>query len=195
MPALPDARPARPGRYTYSATVDGVAGPASLVVRDVRAGRFTERLSVGGSVNQRTVRWQAGQTSLLDTYSRSGSCAYDPAPTDLLLPLRSGASWRTRGTCHPTDGSIDMAEQARITGAATVRLEGKDTPVWVIERSTTMTARSAGTTVVSETRRTDLFAPGLGLIVYQAGRSAAPDENGKVRTSTWTLELASASAR
>jgi hypothetical protein len=35
----------------------------------------------------------------------------------------------------------------------------------------------------------ELFAPGLGLIVYETGKAAAPNAGGSVTTSTWTMAL------
>jgi hypothetical protein len=177
--------PPAAGHYVYDARFDGQPSTATLDIRSISGGRTIEAETSNGSTRRRVLRWTSTAVSIVS----SGSCTYASPPPELTLPLAKDAAWQARGTCRTGSGSLVFDERSRVVRAARVLVGGKPVDVWVIARRSTMTASGAGTKVVRQTARTDLFAPALGLVVYESGHSASPDESGTVRNSSWELAL------
>ena len=173
------------GHYVYDARVDGATSTGTLDIRSISGGRTIEIQTVGETTRRRVLRWSASSVAVVS----SGACTYATPPPELVLPLAKDASWRSRGTCKTGSGTLAFDERVRVSRAARVPVGGKPVDVWVIQRRSTVTASNSTARIVRQTARTDLFAPALGLVVYESGQSAAPDASGIVRNSTWELAL------
>ena len=184
---LPPVRPPAAGHHAYDARIDGTASTATLDIRAISGGRTIESQTMDGKTRRRVLRWTADAVSIVS----SGSCTYPTPPPELTLPLAKDVRWRSHGTCRSGSASLTFDERARVLRAARVNVNGKPVDVWVIQRRSTMTASGSAGKIVRQTARTDLFAPVLGLVVYESGSGAMPDATGVVRTSSWELALRS----
>ena len=66
---------------------------------------------------------------------------------------------------------------------------GSTVDTWVIDRRVVLTYRGQGVSTVSDATSTELFAPDLGLPVFQMSRTQLPQPDGTVRTVEASEEL------
>ena len=197
-PAPPTVPPAQ-GSYAYDVTFDGQVSQAAFTVtdHDNPGGHVVQdqTWSTSAGTRQSGVEWSADSEWLVRSESDGGSsCTYQPPVQWLQLPLHAGVQWEGQSSCSYTDdhGTLMRVQQstaARVTSAASALLDGRRVFCWVVERDIVTAAATADATATSETRTTDLFAPALGLFVYETGKSAVPQPDGTVATDTWTAEL------
>lgn len=138
-----------------------------------------------GVDDERISNWTADAMTVVDR----GSCALTPPLVGLELPLRTGQQWHSTSTCESRGGTVRWDEDAKVVGSATTEVHGRRTATWIIERATTTTASTGSATAVSEQHTSELFAPALGLVVYETGKVARPDRSGQIVSSSWTREL------
>ena len=191
--------PPAPGSYAYTVSFDGRASQAAFTVAN-RGGDGGDLIQVqtwstSASTERSGGEWSSDAERLAWSESDGASaCTYEPPVPWLQLPLAVGARWQGRSSCSYSDdqGTLVRVQQstaARVASAATALVGGRRVFCWVVERDVVTAAMTTDATATSETRTTDLFAPALGLFVYETGKSAVPQPDGTVATDTWTAEL------
>ena len=184
-PAARGRAPA-PGTYHYSGGSAG-AGPARAdVVVTVEAdgsGRglvhqiMTLPFGEAGALRTNVV-WSATgmswQHSEVQAAGLAPTCDWMPATTEYRFPLAVGATWSTDSSCTGSvlgqSATIHRVEQARVTGTAEATVGAAKIPVWVIERTTTITTSTTVQRGQSRTEQTitiEHFSPDRGLFVYR----------------------------
>ena len=76
----------------------------------------------------------------------SQDCSWTP-PFAEIGPLAAGSSWSLDSTCRTDVGGIDttfvVTGTGRVVGTATIGFEGRDVPVWQVERDRTTSIRAS----------------------------------------------------
>ncbi len=85
--------------------------------------------------------------------------------------------------------SLHVVEQAKVGSLARTTIDAVPIQVFVIERHRLFTESGAGASLTTEWQATDLFAPSLGLAVYEVAKTVAPNQDGSVTTTTTVSEL------
>ena len=80
-------------------------------------------------------------------------------------------------------------EQAAVTKRARTQVGGRSLDTWVIEREVALTIEAETFTTTTVSVSTELFAPELGLAVFQTTRVDVPMPDGQVRSAQTSEEL------
>ncbi len=187
----------RQGTYRYryagtSLTVDGTL----TVTTGPGATRQTHSLTAGVSSQKTLLDWTNDARTTLSTGGAEGAaaCTWEPGLLSLRLPLATGLTWKADATCRTgptgTATSIQRTEEAAVEGAAKTKVDGQPIDVWLISRHTVTEVTSAqnGKAFI-EAQSSEMFAPSLGLVVYQVTRTATPQPDGTTGTTTQITEL------
>lgn len=130
--------------------------------------RVTAQQGEMGSA-QETV-WSKGTMHVVeqtfDFGGMGGRCRWEPPLLMHQAPMKTGSSWRGESTCKVTVNAntftVHMVEDAKVVGAETIKVGGVDVKVFVIERSSTQTAKEGG--YRGTNRTTERFSSELGLV-------------------------------
>ena len=110
--------------------------------------------------------------------------------------MAEGRAWSTQAGCEGRDPdgtfTVDRHEDASVTGRARTSLDGEPVDCWLVRRHVVETIRTARVTVTTESVRSELFAPSLGLTVYAVERMDVPGADGSTQSAMWTTELLTA---
>lgn len=166
---------------TVEATLTISGGPG--------AGRQTFRTTSADLTEQEVVDWSASARTIVSIGS-SPACTWAPGYVSLRLPLASGSAWKADSSCPQPTSAVHRTEDAAVKGATQTTVAGTAVAVWIIARHTvTEVTTTAGARAVVEAESSELFAPSLGLVVYQVTRTASPQPDGTTATTTQTMEL------
>ena len=194
----PDTVPPAAGTYEYTVTSDNQSSTADLTVEQTGsapgASLLEEDWSTDAGVVRRGESWSPSAEMELWSSDGTDECDYGPPSPWLELPLSVGRSWQGSSRCSYTDqdgDAVSLAQSvaARVVAGAHAEFQGQRTFCWVVERDVLSTVTTSGAAATSETRTTDLFAPSLGLVLYETGKSEFPDSSGNVQSYTWTQQL------
>jgi len=180
--------PAGTFRYRYAGTSPTV--DATLTISGgPGAGRQTFRTTSADPTEQEVVDWSAGARTIV-SIGTSQACTWAPGYMSLRLPLASGSAWTADSSCPQPASTVHRTEDAAVKGATQTTVAGTTVAVWIIVRHTlTDVTTTAGARAVVEAESSELFAPSLGLVVYQVTRTASPQPDGTTATTTQTMEL------
>ena len=179
-----------PGAYRLRVVSEDAADTGSLTVD--ASGR--EVLQVADSRWWRVLGWTDSGGALLESHDAAEpACDWLPAPLAVPADMREGRSWTTNAACT-TDGpdgptNITRNEDAAVTGRARTTVDGTPVDCWLVRRHVVEQLQSAGARVTTESVRSELFAPRLGLTVYAVERMDVPSSNGSVQSAIWSTEL------
>jgi hypothetical protein len=157
----------------------------------------TESGSPVGIGSYQVQSWTDSNEAVLQSATGGSACSWKPPVQDLSGPLHPGDQWTTSSTCTQQlgDGSgtvtITIVEADEVVGAAQASVASQPTQVWVIERHQTATEQGPTATVTTETATSDMFAPTLGVVVYEVSRTAYPTSSGSTAYVTTVSELIS----
>ena len=195
---VPGTAPPSPGSYNYTVTSEGQASPVELVV-DGRGNSYgalllEEDWSTDSGTERRGEDWSSRSEQELWSSDGTYRCDYTPPTAWLELPLSVGGQWQGSSSCRyaSQDGQPVRQQQSvatRVVSGAHADYQGRRTYCWVIERDVLTTVTTPGAVATSETRTTDLFAPALGLVLFQTGKTEFPDASGSVQSYSWTEQL------
>ena len=182
--------PAGSYRYRYGGSGPSVDGTL-VVTAGPGAGRQTFVVNAGDGSEQTVVDWSSGARTTVSVGTAPGpACTWAPGLLSLKLPLSSALAWSVDSTCAEAASTVHRTEDARVEGAARTTVAGQAVDVWLISRHT-LTEITAGPSskAVVEAQSSELFAPSLGLVVYQVTRTVTPQADGTTVTTTQTAEL------
>jgi hypothetical protein len=177
-------------RYRYAGTAPPVDGLLT-VTAGPGAGRQTDKVDAGDGSEQTVVDWSPGaRTTVSAGTGAAAMCTWSPGLLSLKLPLGTGSAWRADSTCTEATSTVHRTEDATVEGVTRTTIAGQTVDVWVISRhSITEVGATPSTRAVVEAQSSELFAPSLGLVVYQVTRTATPQADGTTATTTQTAEL------
>jgi hypothetical protein len=191
--------PPTSGDYRYRYTVDGGSADGVVSVRPEApsspgGASETEVEQVGGSRRRRTLDWSSAAVTIRSSDYGTGACAWSPGLLSLSLPFRVGEAWHVDSSCAFSGpgrlaGRLRQVEQVRVDGLARTTVNRRPVEAWVIERHTLVTESVGADSLTTESQSTELFAPRLGLVVYEDGRTASPNADGSTTISASTMEL------
>ena len=193
VPGPVSAPPLGRYRYRYAGSGSPVEGLLT-VTAGPGSGRQTDKADAGDAAEQTVVEWSPGARTTVSAGTGASSCTWSPGLLSLKLPMGTGSAWRADSTCTETSSTVHRVEDATVEGVTRTTIAGKAVDVWVISRhSITEVVAAPSTKAVVEAQSSELFAPSLGLVVYQVTRTATPQADGTTATTTQTAELLDAS--
>ncbi len=161
----PSLAPPAVGQYTYRVNAsDGDRSSRADAVLSVGVGADDQErrtiLTFAGASVSRLERWKLDAVVRVEQLQDGGeTCRWEPSLLLMQGPIFSGATWSTQAACDTPTGRQEWTEEARITGAKSVRVGEDVVEVVVIERTST---RRTGR-LVERVVTIDEFAPSLGL--------------------------------
>ena len=182
---------APPGIAAAPTTSDGVAHPAGHAAAGFSSATAGAALrGPGDRAPNRASRRPPRRPSRPPP--RPPWCAWSPPRPTVVAPLAGGATWHTVADCPTAAGRVHLEEDATVSGSARVTVGAQPIDSWVIERHTVLHTSSGTLTVVTESQSSELYAPILGLVVYQVEQTVTPRSDGTMSQTRSTSELLSA---
>jgi hypothetical protein len=169
------------GKYVYDETDTSGETNSTLVISDDGPGRQTEVENGGGTVDN--VEWGSSGKYVVSTTFRfpqaTVRCNWTPALADYRFPLRAGATWTERASCHPdAKDSISVDAVANVTKSERLIVAGEPVDAWVIVVNGTLTLDVGGATSTQKIRDEDHFSPAHGITVEEILDTVTTDPSG-----------------
>ena len=183
-------RPAA-GRYAIRVIVGDQTTDGSLVVDPEQ----WQRRAVGGDARVENLVWTSQGATLFASGEpgADGACRWDHQPLQVPADLAEGRSWSSKAGCDSTISGravhLTRIETAAVRQRARTHIDGVTVDTWVIDRRVVLSIEGKGISTISDATSTELFAPDLGLPVFQMSRTQVPQPDGTVRTVEASEEL------
>lgn len=173
---------ALPGTYVFRITRDDASSKETRTVYQPERGpkevRQTVRFDYDSGGKPHGVKWFEEWRSdglyltATETIAGSGSarCDFREASLMVRLPLALDSTWVThsRGCTQHSDTHTNTTTEFKVSGKRLVRVQGKETLVWIIDR--TFSGELAGASIAG--KRIDWFAPEFGFEIRNETWSA-----------------------
>jgi hypothetical protein len=186
------------GSYPIRFTGSGRSTDGTLVIDDDQ----WQRRSIGSEVRSvQQLSWgdRGAVLAASGEPGADGSCRWEGPAVAVPSDLRDGRTWSSRTTCRSEVAGAPVRvvrrEQAQVTKRARTQVGGRTVDSWVIDREVALTIEAETFTTTSVSISTELFAPELGLAVYQTSRTDVPMPDGTIRSSYASEELLAVSPR
>jgi hypothetical protein len=183
-------RPA-PGTYAIRVVEGGTTTDGTLTVD---AEQWQRRV-VGGDRRVELLVWALPGATLASSGEpgTDGACDWDHQVLEVPTDLAEGRAWSSQTACSSTISGravrIERLETAEVRTRARTQLGGSPIDTWVIDRRVVVSIQGTGISTITDATSTELFAPDLGLSVFQASTTKVPQPDGSVQTVEASEEL------
>jgi hypothetical protein len=172
-------KPPRPGTYTYKTSGESSAEVTDKIEAEPDQGGAARRKDTTTDAQGNTVTseeaWAADSVKILSTRIVSPyltiDCTWQPPILVAQLPLAAGTSWSSDSTCTATiqgaQATIRRIDNYKVTGKVMEKVGAVSVPVWVIESTSTTTARHPFFSQDESDHGVLHFSPPHGLVTYQ----------------------------
>ena len=136
-----------------------------------------QRREVGGDARVENLVWTPQGATLFASGEpgADGACRWDHQAVQVPSDLSEGRTWSSKVGCDSTISGravhLERVETAEVRQRARTHIDGVAVDTWVIDRRVVLTIDGKGISTVSDATSTELFAPDLGLPVFQMSRT------------------------
>ena len=117
-------------------------------------------------------------------------CDWNPDLLEYEFPLRAGASWPERSSCHPSSTSTFSVDgTARVSGPEHLSVGGGSVVTWIVTFDGTLRVQGDTQSFSETIHDEDHFSPDHGITVKEVTNTTDTDPSGKQTKDSETRYL------